>query len=229
MSLNPYKELGVSKEADDKQIKAAYRRLSKMYHPDAEGGSEEKFQEIKLSRDILLDPKRRKRFDETGRADESKVTVKAIQAFMDSLVETVVQAQRADGSTDDPTKENIRDRMVQSLYPGRQDAQDKLFKTQRKLERTERLLEAFKADRDFDPVGIALGKQKEKLTAQFHELQDAIELSIEAERILKNYEYKVVGPELEGQFSPRPTARRSGHLRIGDYSGSFFDISNPTT
>ena len=40
--IDPYNTLGVSKNATDTEIKSAYRRLAKQYHPDA-GGNESKF------------------------------------------------------------------------------------------------------------------------------------------------------------------------------------------
>ena len=46
--MNPYDVLGVSKDASDQEIKRAYRKLSKKYHPDLnhEPGAEEKFKEV---------------------------------------------------------------------------------------------------------------------------------------------------------------------------------------
>ena len=43
--IDPYNTLGVSKNATDTEIKSAYRRLAKQYHPDA-GGNESKFSDI---------------------------------------------------------------------------------------------------------------------------------------------------------------------------------------
>src|SRR3954470_14323217 len=59
-----YKALGVSSTATDKEIKAAYRKLSKQYHPDANKGSEERFKEISAAYDVLGDPTKRKEYDE---------------------------------------------------------------------------------------------------------------------------------------------------------------------
>src|SRR5437764_5927702 len=59
-----YKVLGVSSGASDKEIKTAYRKLSKQYHPDANKGSEERFKDISAAYDVLGDPAKRKEYDE---------------------------------------------------------------------------------------------------------------------------------------------------------------------
>lgn len=61
-----YKTLGVSESATDKEIKAAYRRLSKKHHPDS-GGDEEQFKEVSAAWDVLGDTARRKEYDEVRR------------------------------------------------------------------------------------------------------------------------------------------------------------------
>src|SRR5262245_19414204 len=61
-----YKTLGVSKGADDKTIKAAYRRLARKYHPDVNKGSGERFKEINEAYAVLSDPDKRKRYDTLG-------------------------------------------------------------------------------------------------------------------------------------------------------------------
>lgn len=72
--MDPYRDLGVQKDSDDKEIRAAYRRLSKAVHPDAPGGgNRETFERLTRARDILLDPDARKRFDESGDASGPKV------------------------------------------------------------------------------------------------------------------------------------------------------------
>jgi molecular chaperone DnaJ len=61
-----YKTLGVSESATDKEIKAAYRRLSKKHHPDS-GGDEEKFKDVSAAWDVLGDAAKRKEYDEIRR------------------------------------------------------------------------------------------------------------------------------------------------------------------
>lgn len=62
-----YKILGVGRDADDAQIKTAYRKLAKKYHPDAHPGDEEceaRFREITEAYTILSDPAKRKKYEE---------------------------------------------------------------------------------------------------------------------------------------------------------------------
>jgi molecular chaperone DnaJ len=61
-----YKALGVSDTATEKEIKAAYRRLSKQHHPDS-GGDEERFKEVSAAWDVLGDATKRKEYDEVRR------------------------------------------------------------------------------------------------------------------------------------------------------------------
>ncbi len=63
-----YDVLGVSKGASDDEIKKAFRKLAVKYHPDKEGGSEEKFKEINEAYEVLKDKQKRQRYDQFGHA-----------------------------------------------------------------------------------------------------------------------------------------------------------------
>jgi curved DNA-binding protein len=64
-----YKILGVSKEATEAEIKSAYRKLAKQYHPDLhpdDKKAEEKFKELNEANEVLGDPAKRAKYDQLG-------------------------------------------------------------------------------------------------------------------------------------------------------------------
>jgi molecular chaperone DnaJ len=67
-SSDYYKVLGVDRKASQEEIKKAYRKLARQYHPDTNeaAGAEERFKEISEAYDVLGDPEKRKKYDRGG-------------------------------------------------------------------------------------------------------------------------------------------------------------------
>ena len=66
-----YALLGVKKAAGDAELKSAYRKLAKQYHPDVNPGdaeAERKFKQISEAYDVLKDPQSRAAYDQFGHA-----------------------------------------------------------------------------------------------------------------------------------------------------------------
>jgi molecular chaperone DnaJ len=82
MARDYYEILGVSRDADKDEIKSAYRRLARKYHPDVnkEQGAEERFKEINRAYEVLSEPEVRARYDRFG---EDAVNSAAGAGFQD--------------------------------------------------------------------------------------------------------------------------------------------------
>ncbi|MGI9415356.1 MAG: molecular chaperone DnaJ [Hyphomicrobiales bacterium] len=66
-----YEVLGVGRDVDEKELKSAYRKMAKQFHPDANPGDEEaesKFKEVSEAYEALKDPQRRAAYDQFGHA-----------------------------------------------------------------------------------------------------------------------------------------------------------------
>lgn len=92
MTFDPYAELGVSREATAPQIQRAARMRAKRTHPDA-GGSVDAFDRTRRALLVLIDPERRRTFDETGRVEEEKpdnvraTALQILDAFIGQAIE----------------------------------------------------------------------------------------------------------------------------------------------
>src|SRR5471030_2216083 len=67
--IDYYQTLGVAKTASDKDIKNAYRKLARKYHPDLNPNDAEankKFQQLNEANEVLSDPEKRKKYDQYG-------------------------------------------------------------------------------------------------------------------------------------------------------------------
>lgn len=89
MAGDYYEILGVSRSSDKEEIKRAYRRLARKYHPDAnkEPGAEDRFKEINRANEVLSDPKTRELYDRFGEAGVSGGGGPGFQDFNSNFVD----------------------------------------------------------------------------------------------------------------------------------------------
>ena len=97
---DPYEILGIGRDASEEQIKAAYRKKAKTAHPDS-GGDVDAFGRLQKAYELLLDPVRRKVFDDTGYDVEltDAVDLQALVAI-EKLITDMVLDEREPGTFD---------------------------------------------------------------------------------------------------------------------------------
>jgi curved DNA-binding protein len=120
MMRDPYQILGVNKDASQEEIKAAYRKLAKKYHPDL-GGDPEKFKEINEANDILSDPNKKAQFDFGGFNPGANAYRAGTHFHFDDIfnnedfMNIFAQAAGFPGSRRKPKNSNIRIRLSVTL------------------------------------------------------------------------------------------------------------------
>jgi curved DNA-binding protein CbpA len=116
--IDPYKTLGVNRDADGAAIKSAYRSRAKSSHPDA-GGDVDAFSKLTTSYELLLDPVRRKIYDDTG-FDPHLTDAKDLEGLLilDTLVNEIILDERQPGSFDPVSamRRKLTDRVVNARF-----------------------------------------------------------------------------------------------------------------
>ncbi len=102
--VNLYEVLGVEPTADLKDIRYSYRKLAKANHPDR-GGDPEVLRRVQLAYDVLSNPARRKRYDETGATDdpatrEHQAGIDMMAQFVPSILKTMTMGNHSPATFD---------------------------------------------------------------------------------------------------------------------------------
>lgn len=71
--------LGISADAGHEEVKTAYRRLAKQYHPDHEGGDSSKFRDIQEAYSVLADSEKRREYQRNRRAGSVRVRTSPVR------------------------------------------------------------------------------------------------------------------------------------------------------
>lgn len=157
--MNPYELLGLDEGATIDAVRKSYRKRAKKLHPDSPGGDAEKFFELKLAHDILADPVRRKKYDETGDISEKSPDNEMSQVIgiIASALESVLS--QIEGRRGEPTEfELVNDMKI--LVGGKLDEiQRRISQLKSARVKTEKLIGRFGVrDGENYLEGIIVGK-----------------------------------------------------------------------
>jgi curved DNA-binding protein CbpA len=190
MTLDPYKTLGIGRDATPEEVDAAFKRCAKAAHPDC-GGSEEAFIRTKTAHCILSDPQRRAHFDATGECEDAPID-NGDQAAM-QLIAAMLGALLV--RDDDVFQLDIPALMTRELLKRQQEAEKSIRTMQRAESRAQRMQKLFKRKGDGDNrLARMLEWHANTARQQIAADRKNIEHAARAIEILKDYDFERDGP-----------------------------------
>jgi curved DNA-binding protein CbpA len=183
--IEPYELLGISREAGDAEIKAAYRRHAKSAHPDS-GGDVDSFAQLKCAYELLKDPIRRKVYDETG-YDPQLAEVKDLEGLLilEKIVNDMVLDEREPGSFDPVAlmRRKLTDEVVQARFH--------VFELERHRGRIRNHLDRINSRPMADVVGSMLRTRVTSITEAIEKASKHVEAIERAYEMLEGYGYEM--------------------------------------
>lgn len=193
IELDPYRTLGVAKDAREADIRRAYKRLARELHPDREGGSHDAMAAVNQSYAVLSDSQRRAHYDRFGQVNEPPSFEATVNQFVLSVF---AMAVNGDGNTAE-----ILSRCVQAI--------DKQFEENRAKRRTTEKHRA-KIERLRGKVSAAKANLFEQLLdAQLSSLPRALAELDEHDKVLTAARL-VVLEHASNESLPQTGVRRTG-------------------
>ncbi len=174
--MTHYETLGVKPDATADDIKRAYRRAASAAHPDREGGSHERMQHVNRAHDVLIDPKRRARYDQTGEDEVADLERMA----HDLLVQTFERALQGD---EDPVRSARR--YLLQLHKQISASKDELERQSGKLARRSGKTMVKSGD---NLVQMLIDRRIQDLTRQVEQAKEALQVHAKATEMLEQYE-----------------------------------------
>jgi DnaJ-class molecular chaperone len=226
-NLNPYEELGVTRDADEKAIRRAYRFAAGKSHPDV-GGSAEAFARVTTSLAVLTDPAKRRTYDEAGRIEEDRPDNDRAAALqvVEKHVSDIVNAFLSSGMTDpalDPSKmdviADVKRRIMTEIAQAEQGIAGGVMvvQTLKDLARRFKVKHADEPMTAEDPIGRGFKRQVEQNEQQLAMLRHGIEVHRMAIQIAEGYSFEMDSPYQRSPYGwERPGDRRYWEHSIGD-------------
>lgn len=184
-----YSLLGITKEATDKEIIAAYRNKANVFHPDKEGGDANMFAHIRRAFEVLVDKEKRERYDTYGHFSDEDVSV--ANNYMMGLINHLVESDVDLGTVDIVT--SLKKKITQDIQVTNIELRNVIGKIHRiekaeKRTTTKLLLQVFTNNR------IKLEDRKEKMDTDLNTLRVAKAL---VETFV--YEFEQIAPAVHVQ------------------------------
>jgi curved DNA-binding protein CbpA len=183
--IDPYKTLGVARDADGTAIKNAYRQLAKTTHPDA-GGDVDAFSRLKTCYELLKDPIRRKVYDDTG-YDPVLADAKDLKGLvvLETLVNEIILDEREPGSFDPVAalRRKLTDEIVSARFH--------IFEMERHRGRIRNHMDRLGKRPEADVLGRMLRARTDAIGDAIIKAEVQIEAIEQAYNMLEGYAYEI--------------------------------------
>ncbi|MDH4438841.1 MAG: DnaJ domain-containing protein [Rhizobium sp.] len=197
--IDPYELLGVSRDADEAAIKAAYRKLAKSAHPDG-GGDAEAFAKISTCYDLLKDPVRRRVFDDTGYDPQlaEPADLKGVMV-LETLINDMILDEREPGSFDPVA--GLRRKLTDDILKARFH----ILELERHRARVRKHLDRLGRRPDADVLGSMLRARAQSITDAIKGAEAQIAAIERAYTMLEGYSYEMepLAPGIDAEDLPK--------------------------
>lgn len=131
--INLYELLGINKKSTKQEIKKAYKKASSKTHPD-KGGDKDEFFQVKLAYDVLSNPVRKEKYDNTGDTTDNNKNVDSVESQLTSLFNSIIDQENFNGNIIDTAKKTVGD-VITNLRNGLEVTKNKLAKLEKNADR----------------------------------------------------------------------------------------------
>jgi curved DNA-binding protein CbpA len=207
--MSHYEVLGLTPDADESEVKKAYRKAAQSNHPDR-GGDSERFHQIQLAYDVLSDPERRERYDRTGESDKPQSIESQIDEALAGLFQKIIGMDQPPRNIIGAARDEVR--QSQGAIRSRQEAaKNRLARLQKLLGR---VMKAADSHNLFESV---LQNQIDSVDAAIKSYGETLTLLAGVATLLESYEDKDWDPNKPEVFrNPVLHPGFRGFLNLGD-------------
>lgn len=205
--IDPYDELGVSRDATPDEISAAFKKKAKANHPD-HGGSPEAFDRVKQASVVLLDPAKRKKYDEEGTLDSNQpdnVMATAMEKVAQFFIQSLNEMSNNEQNNLDQFDLVAGGRLF--FDQGIASSQKQISAVERQIKQFEKALKRLKTKKKNDIIATMLKQHIGGLRGNIAANKKQIAIFAKAKEILADYTFDPEEPVFRpsiGLFNPRP-------------------------
>ncbi|MBP1851183.1 curved DNA-binding protein CbpA [Rhizobium halophytocola] len=195
MVIDPYMMLDIERDADDQEIKSAYRKAAKNAHPDS-GGDSEQFARLQSAFDLLKDPVRRRVYDDTG-YDPQMADQKDLKVLMmiETLVNDFILDEREPGSFDPVAamRRKLSDDILKNRFH--------ILELERHRARVRKHMDRLGKRPDTDVLGSMLRARSQSISEAIKQSEIQIDAIEQAYTMLESYSYEIDRTDMDEEHA----------------------------